>query len=253
MAEAEQAPIGGDEALDEQTRSRLSELAERHDLGDGQARALAALLVLFRDDPRAPTAIRSPREGVDRHVADALAALDLDVVQASRRTADIGSGAGVPGLPLAVALPKARLSLVDSAGRKVEFLRGAIAALGLANVEAVSARAESWDAGLGANDLVTARALAAAAVVVEYAAPLLRVGGALVDWRSELSADEQESASGAAHAVGMRVQEVRHVVPFPGADRRRLYVYVKVRDTPDRFPRRPGIARKRPLQASTDA
>ena len=100
-------------------------------------------------------------------------ALELAEVRGATAIADLGAGAGFPGLPLAIALPGAQVRLVESNGRKCAFIAGAIEACELPNAMPVHARAESWPEGLGACDLVTARALAPLAVVAEYAAPLL--------------------------------------------------------------------------------
>ena len=110
-------------------------------------------------------------------------ALELDEVRRAREIADIGSGAGFPGLVLAAALPDAHVALVESSAKKCAFLERAVGAMRLHNVVAVPERAESWRAGMGSRDLVTARAVAPLNVLVEYAAPLLRVGGALVAWK----------------------------------------------------------------------
>jgi 16S rRNA (guanine527-N7)-methyltransferase len=93
----------------------------------------------------------------------------------------------------------------------------------------------------------TARAVAPLAVLVEYAAPLLCVGGRLVAWKGARSADEERAGEEAAGIVGLSLDRVEHVVPFAGAHSRHLHVYVKTAPTPSRFPRRPGMARKRPL------
>jgi 16S rRNA (guanine527-N7)-methyltransferase len=111
----------------------------------------------------------------------------------------------------------------------------------------VPARAEEWGDGSSHHDLVVARALAAQPVVLEYAAPLLKVGGALVDWRGKRMPEEEDLADRAAEALGLRRTEVRRVVPFAGARDHHLHVFVKVEETPARFPRRAGVARKRPL------
>ena len=184
------------------------------------------------------------------HVADALVALDLPAVRAARRIADLGSGGGFPGLALAIALPGARVALVESARRKCAFLAGAAAELELANVEVVNERAEAWEAGVGAHDLVLARALAALPVVVEYAAPLLVPAGVLVAWKGRLDPCEEADGRAAAAALGMSAPEAVPVEPFAGARDRYLYLSSKVSPTPTRFPRRPGIARKRPIRAS---
>jgi 16S rRNA (guanine527-N7)-methyltransferase len=230
---------------------RLAELAARYALPGGAAEALARVLALVDADPTAPTTVRAPAAAVDVHVADSLAGLELPAVRAARRIADLGAGAGFPGLPLAAALPDAHVSLVESAGRKGEFLRRAIEAAGAENADVVVARAEEWRGGMGACDLVTARALAALPVLVEYAAPLLEPGGAFVAWKGRRDGDEEADGAAAAAATGLELAEIRPVEPYAGADHRHLYLYLKVGLTPNRYPRRAGMARKRPLRAST--
>jgi 16S rRNA (guanine527-N7)-methyltransferase len=230
--------------------ARLGELASRYGLPSAAPGQLAALLELVAAEPSAITSIRSPAEGVDVHVADSLVALEVPPVRSVRRIADLGSGGGFPGLVLAVALPRAGVALVESVARKCAFLARAVAELGLSNVEVVAGRAEAWPAGLDAHDLVTARALASLPVLVEYAAPLLRVGGHLVAWKGRVEAAEAADGAAAAEALGMNKPVMVPVTPFAGAHDRSLYVNSKVRDTPPEYPRRPGIARKRPIQAS---
>ena len=211
---------------------------------------LAALLDLVAVEPAAITAVRDPAEGVDVHVADSLVALDVAAVRAARRIADLGSGGGFPGLALAIALPAAHVALVESVGRKCAFLAAAVSELGLGNVEVVNGRAEAWPQGIGAQDLVVARALAPLPVLVEYAAPLLELGGALVAWKGRPEPAEEADGAAAAQALGMRVPQAIAVKPFASARDRYLYLTSKVRPTPTRYPRRPGMARKRPIQAS---
>ena len=210
-------------------------------------RALRAILTLQETDPAASTTVREFSAAVDRHVADSLVALDLPAVREARRIADLGAGAGWPGLALAAALPEARVALVESAIRHVRYLERAVAAGELTNVHVVHARAEEWRDGIGAHDLVTARALAALPVLCEYAAPLLSHGGALVAWKGEVPADEAAAGGAAAEIVGLEPVEVREVTPYADAGRRTLHVFRKVAPTPDRFPRRAGMAVKRPL------
>ena len=183
------------------------------------------------------------------HVADSLVALDLEALSSARRIADLGSGAGFPGLAIAASRPDAEVQLVESQRRKCEFLSRARAAAGLQNVSVVCARAEDWVEGRLRNDVVLARALAAQAVVIEYAAPLLRMGGSLIDWRGRRDEEQEARADRAAAELGMQRMEVRHVVPFAGARERHLHVFAKAGETPERFPRRAGAAAKRPLGA----
>lgn len=232
-------------------RARLAELAARYGLPSGAEDRVARLLELVAAEPAAITAVRDPTEGVDAHVADSLVALDLPAVRAARRVADLGSGGGFPGLVLAIALPSARVALVESVGRKCAFLTAAAGELGLANVEVVNARAEAWPDGLGAQDLVAARALAPLPVLVEYAAPLLAPSGLLVAWKGRPEQAEVADGAAAAAALGMGAPEAIAVEPFPGARDRNLYLSSKVSSTPSGYPRRPGMARKRPIRASS--
>jgi 16S rRNA (guanine527-N7)-methyltransferase len=229
----------------------LERLAQRFGLPDRAPVQLERLLDLVAADPLAPTTVRDPAVALDTHVADALVGLEFEAVRQAGRIADLGSGAGFPGLVLAAALPWAEVALVESSRRKCAFLERAVAAMELENAAVVCERAEAWSAGLGTQDVVTARALAPLNVLVEYAAPLLRERGALVAWKGRR--DEREEADGAAAAeqTGLVQAEIRPVEPWEGAEHLHLHLYVKVGSTPNRFPRRPGMARKRPLQAST--
>jgi 16S rRNA (guanine527-N7)-methyltransferase len=225
-------------------RDRLEALCGHYGVS---ASALAPLLELLRDDPTAPTTVRDPAVAVDVHVADSLVALDLPAVRAAGTLADLGAGAGFPGLPLALALTRARVSLVESSSRKCRFLSTAVDAVGVGNAEVVCERAESWMAR--DLDVVCARAVAPLAVLVEYAAPLLAVGGTFVAWKGAVDADELRDGAAAADALGLEVGEVVAVAPFAGSERRTLHLYLKAVETPPGYPRRPGMARKRPLSA----
>ena len=173
----------------------------------------------------------------------------MDALPAAERIADLGSGAGFPGLPLAVALPGAHVDLIESAARKCEVIIRLADAADAENAHAIHARAEEWAEGEGAEayGAVTARALAALPVILEYAAPLLRAGGALVAWKGARDADEERAAGHAAGELGLSAEEVRQVTPFEGARHRHLHIYRKSAPTPPRYPRRPGMAEKRPL------
>jgi 16S rRNA (guanine527-N7)-methyltransferase len=227
--------------------SRLDEVGRRFGVPPEGIEALRAILALQAQDAGASTTVKDPAQAVDRHVADSLVALDLPAVRAARRIADLGSGAGWPGLALAAALPDAHVALVESATRHCRYLERAVAAGGLANAEVVHARAEEWPAGAGAHDVVTARALAALPVLCEYAAPLLADGGVLVAWKGRVEPSEAASGAAAAAVLGLAPVEVRDVHPYPEVERRTLHVFRKIAPTPERFPRRPGMAVKRPL------
>jgi 16S rRNA (guanine527-N7)-methyltransferase len=230
----------------EHPEERLRALGERWALSTDQIAALGRALDLLATDPHAPTAVRGA-QAVDIHAADSLTALALEPVRSAQAIADLGSGAGFPGLALAIALPQARVALVESAARKCDFLERICAVAGAPNAHVVHARAEAWPQGLGVHDLVTARALAPLAVVLEYAAPLLARGGALVAWKGALSQTESGDASRSAAMLGMAGADVIRSSPYAGSVAHHLHVYTKVTPTPAGFPRRPGLARRRPL------
>lgn len=225
----------------------LARLGSRYDLGARQQAQLATVLTLLAEDEQAPTTVREPERALDVHLADSLVALEIECVRAARTVVDIGAGAGFPGVPLAIALTDCDVALVDSQARKCAFVERVVERAGVANARVLCARVEEWPEGLGAHDVVLARALAPQPVVLEYAAPLLRLGGALVDWRGVRDPEEERAAAVAAEQLGMEREAVRRVEPFEGVRDHHLHVYGKRRNTPDRFPRRVGMARKRPL------
>ena len=216
---------------------RVRELAARHGV---DPEPLAALLAGLSSEPDPPTTVTDP---VDEHLADSLSALPY--LGSPATLADIGSGAGFPGLALAAALPGSHVTLFESQRRAAEVAARLRDAAGLRNVDIVNERVES--ASLREVEVVTARAVAPLAVLVEYAAPLLSAGARLVAWKGARDAAEERAGEEAAGIVGLSLDSVSPVEPFPGAHSRHLHVYVKTAPTPDRFPRRPGMARKRPL------
>ena len=228
----------------------LAALQRRYELTDDAVDRLAQFGAMLAFDPLAPTTVTAPAAVRDDHLADSLVALDISEVRSARVLADIGAGAGVPGLPLAIALPDTTVNLIEGNGKKRDFMRQAIGGLALRNAVVPAARAEVWTQGLGSCDVVTARALASLDIVAEYAAPLLRVGGVLVAWRGRRDRQVEAAAARAAAILGLEIEEPVRVEPYPRADHRYLHVLRKVSATPDRFPRRDGVARKRPLGAN---
>lgn len=243
-------PMQREHHVDPAVERRLSELSAAHDLPPEAPERFATLLALVAAERSAITSVRDPVVGVDVHVADSLVGLAVPALREARRLADLGAGAGFPGLALAIASPRTRVTLVESVERKCRFLVGAIEALGLTNADVAQARAEAWPEGMGAFDVITARALAPLPVIVEYAAPLLVEGGTLVAWKGAVDAAEASDGAAAARHLGLEAPRRLPVDPFAAARTRALYVSAKVGPTPSCYPRRPGIARKRPLRAA---
>jgi 16S rRNA (guanine527-N7)-methyltransferase len=228
-------------------RLPLDRLGERFGLSGGQLDQLERVVAALAGDEFAPTTVTEPMSAVDVHLADSLVALDLQLVRDAGQIADMGAGAGFPGLPLAVALPHSKVKLIESQARKCAFIGRVEASARIENVEVVCARVEEWPEGISVHDVVLARALAAQPIVLEYAAPLLRLGGALVDWRGRRDSEEERAAGKAAELLGLRRDSIRRVEPYEGVRDHHLHVYVKASETPDRFPRRVGMASKKPL------
>jgi 16S rRNA (guanine527-N7)-methyltransferase len=234
------------------SRETVAETAGRFQLAD-RATAVAAihrLLEALAAEPDPPTTVRDPVRALDVHIADSLTALAIPTLRDAARIADIGAGAGFPGLALAAALPDTRVDLIESAQRKCEVIERLAEAAGLQpRVRAVPVRVEEWAAAEGrtAYDAVTARALASLPVLCEYAAPLLRVGGVLVAWKGARDRAEEDAGAKAAPRLGLGPPEVSRVHPYPGSRGHHLYVYPKVMDTPVSYPRRVGVAARKPL------
>jgi len=214
---------------------------------------LERLVALLAADPSAPSSVRDPAEAWRVHIADSLSGLEFEALGSAARIADLGAGAGFPGLVLATVLPETRVDLIESVGRKCEFIRRAIEAGETANAHVVCDRAEIWAAepsprgGRELYDVVTARAVGRLATLAELASPLLREGGVLVAWKGRRDPEEEAELPRAAEALGMRPQAVRWVGPYAGSRHRHLHLVEKVGPTPAALPRRPGMAKKRPL------
>ena len=182
------------------------------------------------------------------HLLDSLVALPIVDEVAPDSALDLGSGGGVPGIVLALARPEVRWTLVDSVGKKAAAMRGFADALRLPNVEVLAERAEVLGRGAGreAYDLLVARACAALPVLVEYALPLLRVGGTLLAWKGSPSAEEVAAGTAASSLLGGGTPTVRpaNAAALGGHS----FVLIRKRGpTPARYPRRPGEPARRPL------
>jgi 16S rRNA (guanine527-N7)-methyltransferase len=211
--------------------------------------ALSALVDLLGSASSAPSAVREPSEAWRVHVADSLSGLEFEELTRARRIADVGAGAGLPGLVLAAALPGVEVDLIESASRKCAFMRAAIARMDIPNARVVCERSEIWASGEGreAYDAVAARAVGRLATLAELASPLLRDEGVLVAWKGRRDSDEEAELERAAERVAMEPVAVRWVGPYAGSRQRHLHLMRKRGPTPATLPRRPGMAKKRPF------
>jgi 16S rRNA (guanine527-N7)-methyltransferase len=212
--------------------------------------ALRRVLELLREDPASLSSITDERAW-QVHVVDSLTGLEVPELGTAGRIADVGAGAGFPGLVLAAALPGANVDLIESVVRKASFIERAAAAAGIANAAVLAARSEDVAKGEGreAYDAVTARAVGRLSTLAELASPLLREGAVLVAWKGKRDEDEEAELDRAAAALAMSPERVLDVGDRAGSQHRHLHVIRKVGPTPEDLPRRPGIAKKRPKGA----
>ena len=195
------------------------------------------------------TAITDPEEVLIKHFLDSLSLLAV-YTREGASVIDIGTGAGFPGLPLKIARPDWRVTLLEATGKRVTFVRHVIAQLGLEQVEVVQGRAEELahrSEYRGRYDLVTARAVAAFSTLLEYSAPFSRVGGSLIFPKKGDLTEELGRGQRAAHQLGTAL-EAEVPVQLPElADGRRLFVWTQQKRCPEQFPRHGSAIAKRPL------
>lgn len=209
------------------------------------------------------TGATSEREVLEEHASDALALLDVfDGLMRERddedkgetggvRVMDVGSGAGFPGIPLAIARPEWRFTLLDTLRKRTSFLEVVVRELGLTNVTVVWGRAE--DSAKEAEhresyDIVTARAVAEMRVLAEFCLPFAAKGGYWVSAKNaEVEAETRDSLKAIATLGGgdLRVESVDSI--GPDGRHRTAVVCPKIAPTPEKYPRRAGMAKKRPL------
>jgi 16S rRNA (guanine527-N7)-methyltransferase len=208
---------------------------------------------LLAEAPLNVTSVRDPGEIERRHIDESVAI--VRAVEAAgwlaegARAIDVGSGGGLPGIPLAILRPDVIVTLLEATGKKAAFLEGVVRDLRLTNVRVLCARAEEAahePEEREGYDLATARAVAPLATLVELTLPFVRVGGALAAVKGSRAAAEVAEAGVAVQRCGGGAVEV--LSPLFDASMLRLLIVPKVAHTPLEFPRRAGIPAKRPLR-----
>lgn len=217
-------------------------------LDRGQRATLTRVLELLERERASVSSVTDPQGAWRVHVADSLTGLEVAELAKAGRIADIGSGAGFPGLVLAVALPDSHLDLIESVGRKCEFIQRAIDGAQIANASVINARSEELAGGerRDSYEAVTARAVGRLSTLAELASPLLREDGILVAWKGKRDEDEEQQLERAADQLAMAPERILDVGDRAGSKHRHLHVLRKSGPTPADLPRRPGIAKKRP-------
>lgn len=215
---------------------------------DAAARAkLEKVLALLAEERASVSSIVDERAW-QVHVIDSLTGLEVPELREAGRIADIGAGAGFPGLALAAALPSAQIDLIESVGRKCDFMRRAIATAEIPNATVLNTRSEDLAAGEGreAYEAITARAVGRLSTLAELASPLLKPNGVLIAWKGKRDPDEEQQLENAAESLAMHPETILDVGDRAGSQHRHLHLIRKSGPTPANLPRNPGIAKKRP-------
>ena len=196
------------------------------------------------------TALTAPEDVAVKHIIDSLTAYDAARFDGARTLIDVGTGAGLPGIPLAVYAPHLTVTLLDALNKRVRFLTEVTAAMGLQNVRCIHARAEEAARTAehrAAYDIAVSRAVARLPILIEYTLSFVRVGGTLLALKGRAYAEEQTEARRAAEVLGGG-RITAQPVHLPGLDDvRAILMVTKERQTPAAYPRGGGAPTRRPI------
>ncbi len=222
------------------------------DLNDNQLSQLDTYMnmVIEKNKVMNLTAITEPEEFQLKHYADSLSILTTNYINPESTMIDVGTGAGFPSLPIKIARPDIRLTMLDSLNKRIRFLDEVIAALSLKNVETIHARAEEGGRSPKLRDhfdIAVSRAVADLRILAEYCLPYVKVGGVFISYKSDNIDEELRLSENAISRLGGKLEET---ISFTLADsdiNRRFVIIRKVKPTPKTYPRKPGTAKKEPL------
>jgi len=191
------------------------------------------------------TAVKEPSQGWIRHILDSLSLLPVLVKEEARHVIDVGSGGGLPGIPLAITMPETTFVLVEATGKKAEFLRETVDILQLDNVTIANARAEDIGTKEGgfrdAADAVIARAVGPLPVLLELTVPLAKVDGIVIAIKGEKAQEEIENSKKALHVLHGEVESMDRSTTGT------VVVIRKKNHTPQKYPRFPGEPKRDPI------
>lgn len=188
------------------------------------------------------TAITEEKDFTYKHIVDSLAG--ISEIPTGAKLCDIGSGAGFPSVPIAIARDDVSVTALDSTTKKMNFVSQSAKSLGLKNISVIAGRAEEQKAQFGKYDVVTARAVSALPILLELAMPFLKVGGVFLAYKTDES--ELSSAKNAMNVLGAKHLRTK-TLTLPNGDSRAILVFEKTKPTPPQYPRVYGSIKKKPL------
>lgn len=235
-----------------QTELLIKELEEKY--GEERTSMLVEYMdmILEKNQYINLTAVRDRDEALQKHIADSLSCDFMEEYEAAENVIDIGTGAGFPGVPLAIVSPDKKFTLVDSLNKRLRIIDELTGELGIKNVTTVHGRAE--DVGKSKEhreqyDICVSRAVASLDVLCEWCLPLVKKGGYFVAYKGENVSRETEDAANAIKLLGGKIQEIRKVQTEEESISGHVLVMIKkVKNTPSKYPRQAGQARKNPLR-----
>ena len=235
-----------------QTELLIKELEEKY--GEERTSMLVEYMdmILEKNQYINLTAVRDRDEALQKHIADSLSCDFMEEYEAAENVIDIGTGAGFPGVPLAIVSPDKKFTLVDSLNKRLRIIDELTGELGIKNVTTVHGRAE--DVGKSKEhreqyDICVSRAVASLDVLCEWCLPLVKKGGYFVAYKGENVSRETEEAAKAIKLLGGKIAEIRKVQTEEESISGHVLVMIKkVKNTPSKYPRQAGQARKNPLR-----
>ena len=235
-----------------QTELLIKELEEKY--GEERTSMLVEYMdmILEKNQYINLTAVRDRDEALQKHIADSLSCDFMEEYEAAENVIDIGTGAGFPGVPLAIVSPDKKFTLVDSLNKRLRIIDELTGELGIKNVTTVHGRAE--DVGKSKEhreqyDICVSRAVASLDVLCEWCLPLVKKGGYFVAYKGENVSRETEDAASAIKLLGGKIVEIRKVQTEEESISGHVLVMIKkVKNTPSKYPRQAGQAKKNPLR-----